>query len=128
MELTITLDLAFEPFEQIALEFGDLATSKASHVDVVALRAALVIMLFSLHVHEIEFIDQAMPLEQTQGAIDGHAVNVRIEPPSVAQDLAGVEMLFGGLDHAQDGAALPGHAQAARHEFCLQASRSLGLR
>jgi len=96
-------------------------------VDVIALRAAFVIMFFSLHVHQIEFIDQAMPFEQTKSAVNRHAVNMRIEPARVTQDLAGVEMLLRGLDDAQNGTALPGHAQAARHEFCLQASGSFSL-
>jgi len=127
VELTIPLDLSLEPFEQIALEFHNLAASQAGHVDVVALRTTLVIMLLSFHVHEIKFIHQAMSLEQAEGAVDSHAVNVRIKPLGVPQDLAGIEMLFGGLDYAKNRAALPGHAQAARHEFGLQASRSFGL-
>jgi hypothetical protein len=96
-------------------------------VDVVALGAALEVMFFTMHVHEIEFIDQAMSFEQAEGAVDGDAVDVGIEAAGVAQDLAGVEVLFGGFDHAQDSAALAGHAQAARHKFGLQASRGFGL-
>ncbi len=113
MEATVTLDLPLEPFEQIAFEFHDAATAQASHVDVVALRATLVIMLFSLHVHEIEFIYKAMSLEQTQGAVDGYAVNVRIKAARMTQDLAGIEMLFGSFDNAENGATLAGHTQAA---------------
>jgi hypothetical protein len=127
VELTITLDLPLQPFKQIALEFDNLAASQAGHVDMVALRTALVIVLFPLHVHEIKFIHQTVPLEQAEGAVDGHAVDVRIKAPSVTQYLAGIEVLFGGLDHAQNGASLSSHTQAARHEFRLQASGGFGL-
>ena len=128
MEAAVALDLSLKPVEEIAFEFRDLAAAQAGHMDVVTLRTALVVMLLSLHVHEIEFIDQAMSLEQSEGAIDGDAVDVGIKAAGVAQDLAGVEMLFSGFDHAENGATLVGHAQAAGHQFGLQASRGFGLR
>ncbi len=128
MEPAVTLDLSLKPFEQIALEFHNAATAQTSHMDVVTLRTALVIMLFSLQVHKIKFIDEAMSFEQSQGAVDGYAVNARIKAARMPQDLAGIEMLFSGLDYAENGATLAGHAQAARHQFCLQSSRGFGLR
>jgi hypothetical protein len=127
VKLAITLDLTLQPFEQIAFEFHNFSASQAGHVDVIALRPSLVIMLFSLHVHEIKLIHQTMPLEQAEGTVDGHAVNVRIDALCVTQDLAGIEMLLGSLDHAKNGASLPSHAEATRHEFRLQASRSFCL-
>jgi hypothetical protein len=63
VKLAITLNLSLEPFEQIALEFHNLAASQAGHVDMVPLRTALVIMLFPLHVHEIKLIHQTMSFE-----------------------------------------------------------------
>jgi hypothetical protein len=122
------LNLPFEAVEKIAFEFSDLAATKAGHVDVVALRAAFVKMFLSLHVHEIEFVDQAVALQQSEGAIYGDAVDLGIELAGLAQDLAGIEMLFGGFDDAEDGATLMGHAQAARHQFSLEPSGSFGLR
>src|SRR5262245_44527217 len=71
VEAAVALDLSLEPIEEIALEFRDLATTKTSHVNMVALWAPLVIMLLSLHVHQVEFVDQAMPLKQAQRAVYG---------------------------------------------------------
>jgi len=34
-------------------------------------------------------------------------------PAGAPQQLAGIEMLFGGFHHAEDGSALPRHAQPA---------------
>ena len=127
VEATVALDLSLQAVEEITLKFGDFAAAQAGHMDVVALRAALVEMFFSLHVHEVKLIDQAMSFEQAESAIDGDAVDVGIEAAGVAQDLAGVEVLFGGFDHAQDGAALMRHAEAAGHQFGLQASGGFGL-
>ena len=84
----------FEAVEEIAFEFRDLAAAQAGHVNVVALGATLVEMLLSLHVHEVEFVDQAVALEQAEGAVDGDAINQGVEFASLAQDLAGVEVLF----------------------------------
>jgi len=50
------LNLALQPVEQVAFEFCDLSAAQAGHVDVVPLRPALIEMLLSLHVHEVEFI------------------------------------------------------------------------
>jgi hypothetical protein len=77
--------------------------------------------------HEIEFVDQAVAFQQIEGAVDGDPIDVGVDFAGAAQDLAGVQMLLSGLDHAQNGAPLMGHAQSARHEFCLQASGRFGL-
>lgn len=126
--MTIPLDLPFEPLKQVALELENLATAEAGHVDVIAMRAALIKMLLSLQVHEVEFVHEAVALEKIQSSIDGHAVNLGIKSPRFAEYLDGVEMLLGSLDHAEDSAALAGHAQAARHQYGLQAPGRLGLR
>ena len=53
VKAAIALNLSLEPVEQIAFEFCDFPAAQAGHVDVVALRTALIKMLFALHVHEI---------------------------------------------------------------------------
>jgi hypothetical protein len=113
VELAVTLNLAFQPIEKIALEFHDLATAQAGHVNVIALGSPLVEMLLSLHMHEIEFIHQAMPLEQFQSAVNGDPVHLRIDFARAPQNLTGIEMLFRSFDDAKDGTALVGHAKAA---------------
>src|SRR5215472_417350 len=100
----VALDLSLEAIEEIAFEFGDLATAKASHMDVIALGATFVVMFFALEVHEVELVDQAVALEEIESAIDGDAVDLGIQFAGFAEDLGGVEVLFGGLDDAQDGA------------------------
>jgi hypothetical protein len=128
VELAIALDLALETVEEIAFKLRDLAAAQARHVDVIALRATLVKVFLALHVHEVEFVNQAMTLEQVEGAVYGHAVHFRINALRAAQDLARIEVLLGSLDYAENGASLTGHAQTAGHKFRLQASGSFGLR
>ena len=127
VEPAFTLNLSFQAVEQVALEFADLAAAQACHVNVIPLRATLVIMLFALHVHEVKLIDQPVPLEQSEGAIDRDSVHSRIDSASSAEKLAGIQMLLRSLHHAQNGAALAGHAQAARHKFGLQPAGCFGL-
>jgi hypothetical protein len=62
VKLTLALDLPFEPLEQIAFEFCDFAAAQARHMNVVTLRAALIKVLLALHVHQVEFVNQAVPL------------------------------------------------------------------
>jgi hypothetical protein len=127
VKLAIALDLTFQAVEQIAFELRDFAATQASHVNMVALGAALIIVLFALHVHEIEFIDEAVTLEQAECSIDGDAIDMGIDFTGAAEQLTGIEMLLGGLHYAQDGAALAGHAQATGHKFTLQAAGDFGL-
>ena len=127
-EAAIALNLALQPIEQVAFKFRDLATAQAGHVNVIPLRTALVIMLLALHVHEVKLVHQAVALEQIEGAVNRDPVDVFVELPRAPQDLTGVKMLLGGFHHAQDGAALPRHTQATRHQLGLQSSRRLGLR
>src|SRR5215472_9986000 len=54
MEPAVPLDLAFQAIEQVALKLSDLAAAQAGHVDVIALRPAFVVMLFSLQMHQIQ--------------------------------------------------------------------------
>jgi hypothetical protein len=127
VEAAVALNLTFQTIKQVAFKFCDLATAEASHVNVVALRAAFIEMLFAFHVHEIKFVNQAVTLEQIESAIDGNPIDLRIDFAGPAENLASVEMLFGGFDDAENGAALAGHAQAAGHQFRLESARNLGL-
>ena len=85
----------------------------------VPLWAALIEMFLALHVHQVEFVNQSMPLQKSERAIDRDAVDLRVKPAGVPQQLTGIQMLFGRFHHAEDGSALTGHAQTARHQFRL---------
>ena len=127
-ESAIFLHLLFQLLKTVAHKLGDLAAAQASHVDVVALQFALVVVAFAVDVHQVEFVDQPLPLEQPQGAVDRAAVDAGIDLLRLAQDLAGVQMLLGGFHHAQDGAPLLRHAEPALGEVGLESARHFGLR
>src|SRR5438445_13300384 len=100
VELALALDLAFKPIEQIALELHYFSAAQARHVQVVALWSALVIMLLPFEMHQVQFVYQTMALEQGQRPVHRHAIDMRIDLPRLAQDLASIHMLFCSFDHA----------------------------
>jgi hypothetical protein len=79
-------------------------------------------------VHQVKLVHHAVPFQQIEGAIHGAAVDGGIQALRLAQDLAGVQVLLRRLDHAQDGAPLFGHADAAGGKFGLQAAGNFSLR
>src|SRR5438552_18643124 len=97
-------------------------------MDMVSLRPSFVEVFLALHVHQVQFVNQAVALEQTESAVDGDAVNAGIEAAGLAKNLSGVKVLLGCFYHGENSAPLVGHAQPARHQFRLQASRSFSLR
>jgi hypothetical protein len=115
VKLAVPLDLSLQTIEKIAFKFRNLAATEARHMDMVSLWTPLIKMLLTLHVHQVEFVDKPVTLEQSEGPVHGDAVDLGIQPSRPAQQLAGIKMLFGGLDHAQDSAALASHAQPTRH-------------
>jgi hypothetical protein len=68
MEAAVSLNLPLQAIKEITFEFRNLAAAQARHVDVVPLWAAFVEVLLALHVHQIEFVNQPVPLEQSEGA------------------------------------------------------------
>lgn len=100
VEPTVAFDLTLEAVEEVALELDDLAATQAGHMNMIALRTPLVIMLLALHVHEVEFVDQPVAFEQFQGSIYRHPVNAGIQFAGVAQDLRCIQVLLCGFDDA----------------------------
>jgi hypothetical protein len=127
VEPAIPLNLSLQAVEEIALKFSNLAAAETCHVNVVPLRPPLVVVLLALHVHQVKFVNQAVPLQQAKRAINRHSINLRIEAACAAEQLAGVKVLFGGFNHAEYRTALAGHAESTRHQFGLKTSWDLGL-
>ncbi len=93
----------------------------------VALWSALVKVLFALHVHEIEFVNQSMSLQKFKSPIHRNAINSGVKFAGPSQNLSSVHMQLRGFHHAQNRPALVGEAKAAGGEFGLKVSGNLGL-
>jgi hypothetical protein len=119
----IGFDLALELFEKAALYFPDLAAAEAGDMDVVAGTVAFVVVLVTVDVEQIEFIDQAVFFEQIERAVDGDAMNARIDSLSALEDRASIEMALGIVHHLDQNAALASEPDATRDEGCLKTAR-----
>jgi len=112
VESTVTLDLPLEAVEEIAFKFQYLSAPKACHMDVIALRASFIEVLLPLHVHQVEFVHQSVPLQQLERSIDSNAVDARIYLASMPENLRRIQMLLRSLDYAKNGFALMSQTQA----------------
>lgn len=123
VKTAVALNLSFEPVEKITLKFHDLAAAQACHMNMIPLGTPFVIVLLALHVHQVKFVYQAMPLQQIERSIDGDPVNAWVEFACMTKDLRRVEMLFRVFNHLENRPPLMRHAQPARGECSLQAAR-----
>ena len=73
-------------------------------------------------VEQVEFVDQAVTLQQVYGAVDRHLRDARIQFAGAFKDLSGVEVAAGRFHHLQKHAALAREAYATSAEFALEAS------
>src|SRR5215470_3917148 len=90
--------------------------------------APLVKVPLALDVHQIQFIDQALALEHSNGAVHGNTINAGVNFARSPQNLPGVEVLSGGFDDAEDSAALASQTDSTLQQLRLQKAWSLGLR
>jgi hypothetical protein len=127
VKAAVTLDLSLEPIEEVALKLKNLSAAQAGHVNVVTLRTSFVKVFFALHMHQVEFVNQSVSLQQFQGAVHGDTINTGINLAGVAEDLRSVEMLLRSLNHAENCFALVREAQSPRGQSRLQTTGSFSF-
>jgi hypothetical protein len=106
-------DLLLELFVETRFEFTDFAAAEAGDVDVVAGAVRFIIVAIATEVQEVEFVNEALALEEIDGAVDGDEVNLGIDLLGTFENLIDVEVLFGGIHHLKDDAALARETDAA---------------
>ena len=94
-------------------------------MDVIAGAVAFVEMLVAAQVEQVELVDQAVALEQIEGAVDGDAMDAGIELLGAIENGAGVEMALGVVHHFEQNFSLARQAHAALCEGRLQAAGAL---
>ena len=110
-------DFLFELVEHGAGELFYPAASKTSQVNVFASGFHFVIMLFALQMHQVQFVDQPMLLEQFEGPVHGGAIDIREASLGDFQQGSGIHMPIGLLNNFNENAALLGQANAFGSEF-----------
>ena len=93
----------------------------------VARSVALVEVPMAAKVEKVEFIDQAVMLQQFERAIDGDACDLWVDFLRMIENFPRIEVLRSALHHLQHYAALPGETYPARTQFPLEAPKRLVL-
>ena len=94
-------------------------------MDVVARAMALVEVLIPSQMQQVQLIDQAVALQQVDGAVDRDAVHVGIDLLRAVENRAGVEMALGVVHHLKDYFSLARQTRAALGKRFLEAARAL---
>src|SRR5208282_1274995 len=124
----IAFQLVLQRLESLAHELGDLSAAQAGHVNMITPQLPLVVMSLAVQVHQVKLVDQSLPLQKVQGAVNRASVYRVVYRARLAENLAGVQMLGRCLDDAQNCAALRGHANSAAGKLCLQMAWNLSVR
>ena len=76
-----------------------------------------VVVLLAFQMHQVEFVNKAVALQEIEGAIDGGAVDGGLALAGESEERGGVQMLVGALDDFEEDAALGGDAHALTCKF-----------
>jgi hypothetical protein len=114
--------LTFQLLEEAGFKFADFAAAQAGDVDVIARAVGFVIVLIAAEMQQIEFVDQAMALQEIERAIDGDAMDMGIDALGALKDFVGGEMALGAVHHLEKDAALAREADAFFDQRFFQAA------
>jgi len=120
-DVAIGRDLFLQLLVELAFHFAHFSALQASNMDMVARPVALVEVPVPAQVQQIEFVDQAVALQQIDRTVDRDARDVGINLLRAIEDFARVEMPPRSFHHLQQHAALPGEPDSARAKLALQA-------
>jgi hypothetical protein len=100
------LDLGLELLEEAALDFAHFAATKTGDMNVISRPMAFIIVLITAKMKEVELVNQAVALEEVDGAIHRDPMNAGIDLVGAVENSAGIEVLFGIIHYLNDGATL----------------------
>lgn len=94
-------------------------------MNVVARAMAFIEVTITAKVEKVELVNQAVALQEINGAVDGDASDARVKALGALKNLGGVEVAPRCFHHLKQNAALAGEPDATGGQFLLQASRRL---
>ena len=105
-DAAVVRNLAFQFFVELAFKLANFSASHARYVDMVARAMALVKVPVAAKVKKVEFINQALALQQVDRAIHGDASDPGVDFLGAFEDFTRVQMAAGGFHYLQQDAAL----------------------
>src|SRR5712692_1948287 len=106
LDLEFPFDLFLHLFVKRALEFAHLPAFQAGNVDVFARAMTLVVVPVAADMQQVQLVNQAVGLEQVNGAVNGYGVDAGIDLARAGEDFRGVQVPLRGIHHFQDHQAL----------------------
>jgi hypothetical protein len=111
--------------EESAFHFPYFSATQAGDVNVIAQAVTFVIVLIAADVEEVKLVNQADALEHIDRAIDGDAVDVRVNFLRAFENCACIQMLVGAIHYLHENTALASQANFLGRERGLQAAGTL---
>ena len=105
-DATIVGNLALQFFVEFAFKLANLSTSHTRYMDMVARAMTLVEMAIAAKVKKVQFINQALALQQVDRAIHGDASDPGVDFLGAFEDFTRVQMAAGAFHYLQQDAAL----------------------
>jgi hypothetical protein len=125
LDAAVFFDLFFQFFIQLRLKLADGSAFQAGNVYVIARAMAFVEVLVAAQVQEVELVDQAVAFEQVERAVDGHAMDARVQLLGAIENRSGVEVALGVVHDFEKNFSLARQAHASLGERLLQAARAI---
>jgi hypothetical protein len=126
LDVAVGGDLLFELLVETGFEFADFAAAETGDVDVIARAVGFVVMAIAAEVEEVELVDEALPFEEVDGAVDGDEMDFGIDFLGAFEDLVDIEMLLGRIHDLENDAALARKTNAALAEGVLEMAGGFG--
>jgi hypothetical protein len=119
-KIILCRDLPLEPLECGAVKLLNLSTTKTGKMQMVFLRLDLVIMLFSVEVHQVQLIDEPEPLQQLKGPVYGGAIDFGIPLAGTRQERSCIKVCVCALDGFDQRTPLRGQPNPPRFYLIQQ--------
>ena len=104
--LAIVFDLLLQLLEESAFHFSNFSATQTGDVNVIAQAVAFVIMLIAADMEQVKLVNQADALEHIERAIDGDAMDVRIDFLGAFENGSGVQVLVSMVHDLDENTAL----------------------
>lgn len=112
-DVEIVGNLRFQILVKLRFKLADFSAANAGHMDVIARTVTLVIVAMAAQMQKIEFVDEAVTLEQVHRAIDRHTRDIGIDPLRAFEDLFGVHVARRAFEHFNEHHSLTREANSA---------------
>jgi len=116
-EILLGGDLPLQTLKCGTIEFLDLPAMETRQVQMILLCLDLVIMLFTVEVHQVELIDQPHALEQLKRPVNGSAIDFGVPLAGALQKSGSVQMGICTLNGFDQRASLRGQTNTSSFQL-----------